>query len=531
MEVIWQFITDNATALSAAAAVATVLISVVTGLFSAAIRPVLSLFKHIKGKEEKVSERIVEAGDDDRASLAQGKTALPTPAVPETKPEGKVPISPDKVSTASLPITGEHLFGREQELEQLDHAWGDEVTNVISLVAWGGVGKSALVNHWLGNLGKENYRGAKRVYGVSFYSQGTRVTAASADTAIDEALRWFDDPDPTEGSPWDKGERLARMVRQEPTLLILDGLEPLQNPPGPDEGRLTDPALQSLVRELAASNPGLCVITTRQRVADIDHLASTTAPLIELENLSDVAGAALLGELGVEGSDEELQQASHQFGGHGLALNLLGTYLHDACGGDVRRRNEVSLLDSDVEHGGHAKRVIESYEKWFGEGPEMSVLRILGLFDRPADSKAVAALREPPPIPGLTDALQNLSDAKWRQILGKLRRAGLLAEADPNDPETLDAHPLVREHFGQQLREDHPEAWRKGNNRLYEHYKQVPKKELPDTIEEMAPLTPQSPMAAPPAATRRRSTKFSWREFAEGTPGLVGECSASMART
>ena len=134
-------------------------------------------------------------------------------------------------------------------------------------------------------MARENYRGARRVYGVSFYSQGTRDTATSADTAVAEALRWFGDADPAAGSPWDKGERLAKLARQSPTLLVLDGLEPLQNPPGPDAGRLTDPALQSLVRELAAGNPGLCVITTRHRVADIDHLSATTAPVIELENL------------------------------------------------------------------------------------------------------------------------------------------------------------------------------------------------------------------------------------------------------
>jgi hypothetical protein len=46
-------------------------------------------------------------------------------------------------------------------------------------------------------------------------------------------------------------------------LLVLDGLEPLQNPPGPQEGRLREPSLQALLREIAAYNTGLCVITTR----------------------------------------------------------------------------------------------------------------------------------------------------------------------------------------------------------------------------------------------------------------------------
>jgi hypothetical protein len=39
---------------------------------------------------------------------------------------------------------------------------------------------------------------------------------------------------------------------------------------------------------------------------------------------------------------------------------------------------------------------MESYQTWFGEGPELSVLRMLGLFDRPADEKAVGALLTSP---------------------------------------------------------------------------------------------------------------------------------------
>src|SRR4029077_8260782 len=34
-----------------------------------------------------------------------------------------------------------------------------------------------------------------------------------------------------------------------------------------------------------------------------------------------------------------------------------------------------------------ARKVMESYQTWFGEGPELSVLRLLGLFDRPAHEK------------------------------------------------------------------------------------------------------------------------------------------------
>src|SRR5260221_6713610 len=119
----------------------------------------------------------------------------------------------DKISIARLPTSGAELFGREAELKLLDDAWENPNTNILSFVAWGGVGKTALVNHWLKKrMARDNYRGAQRAYGWAFLSQGTSERAASADLFIDKALRWFGDADPTAGSPWDKGERLARYI-------------------------------------------------------------------------------------------------------------------------------------------------------------------------------------------------------------------------------------------------------------------------------------------------------------------------------
>src|SRR6516164_10819054 len=74
------------------------------------------------------------------------------------------------------------------------------------------------------------------VFGWSFYRQGTRGDTSSADEFLDAALTWFGDPDRRLGTAWEKGERLAKLITHRRTLLILDGLEPLQNPPGPQEG-------------------------------------------------------------------------------------------------------------------------------------------------------------------------------------------------------------------------------------------------------------------------------------------------------
>ena len=94
---------------------------------------------------------------------------------------------------------------------------------------------------------------------------------------------------------------------------------------------------------------------------------------------------------------------------------------------------------------------MKSYESWLGDGPEVAVLRMLGLFDRPADEKAFDALLKPPVLPGLTEALTALSVRQWQSILARLRRARLLAGEDPYNRGDLDTHPLVREYFVEQL--------------------------------------------------------------------------------
>ncbi|HLB72294.1 MAG TPA: hypothetical protein VJJ51_14720 [Candidatus Methanoperedens sp.] len=387
------------------------------------------------------------------------------------------------VSLGKLPSTNPELFGREKELKILDEAWADPKTNIVSLVAWGGVGKTALVNTWLGRMRADSFRGAERAFGWSFYSQGaSEDKQASADQFIATALTWFGDPDPTKGTPWEKGERLAELMRKQKTLLILDGMEPLQHR---EEGRIRDPGLQSLVRELASYNPGLCVITTRLDVDDIKDFTATTAVNIPLENLSDEAGMQLLKFLGVKGKDDEIRQAVRDFDGHALALRLLGSYLSIVYKGDVQKRDRIAKLTIEKKYGGRARQVMESYEKLFKNQPELDILRMMGLFNRPAEVGAVDALRAEPAIRGLTSNLKSHED--WKFALDNLRRAGLLAKEDPSVPDTLDCHPLIREHFGEKLRENNPEAWKEAHSRLYEYYK-TRTKEYPGTFEEMTQL-------------------------------------------
>ncbi|MGB7061802.1 MAG: toll/interleukin-1 receptor domain-containing protein [Candidatus Zixiibacteriota bacterium] len=398
------------------------------------------------------------------------------------------PLDPANIDILRLPETGYELFGRQKELKLLNDIWDSDKTNVISFVAYGGVGKSTLVKKWVEKMRWDNYRGAQKVYAWSFYSQGTKEQVTSADMFISNALEWFGDPDPKKGSPWDKGKRLAKLINNHKTLMILDGLEPLQTAGKVEKGKIKDPALTTLVTELAKYNKGLCVITTREHVPELDRYTKKTNQL-DLEQISDEAGRKLLETRRILGSEEELEHIVRQFGNHALAINLLAEYLHIFKDPLLEKANSIPDLVIPEEKGKHARRIIEAFANHFGSASaEFQLLSILGLFDRPVPIDAVNAIIRGKRIPGFSDQITDTTGSGWLTTLENLREHKLLLKKSEHRPDTLDCHPLIREHFGEKLNQQNSDAWKQAHGRLYEYYKSLPEKELPDTLEEMEPL-------------------------------------------
>ena len=345
--------------------------------------------------------------------------------------------------------------------------------------------------HWVQTrFAAKGWPGVERYFDWSFYSQGTGESRqTSADLFIAKALEFFGDPDPTKGGPYERGERLAGLIRRHRTLLILDGIEPLQYPPNdPQAGRLKAPALESLLRELAADNPGLVVITTREHLKNVEGHATTEEQ--KLDKLAKEAAVALLRHLRVVGTDEELHAVWRDAGGHALTLGLLGRFIADAYEDrDIRHYREVKFEAADQEHQGRsAFKVMIAYERWLQSGGperqrELAVLRLTGLFDRPMAKSCLQALRAEPSIPGLTDALVKLTPQQWNIAVKRLSEVELLSVS----PDAIDAHPLIREYFAAQLKRYQPEAFEAAHSRLFDDLcKHTPHR--PDGLDGLAPL-------------------------------------------
>jgi hypothetical protein len=426
------------------------------------------------------------------ATASKSQVASPKTGAPDV---ATIPY-PSIVDYAHLPETPyKNLVGREVELKRLDDAWSERKTNIISLIAWGGAGKTAVVNEWMVRLRKDNYRGATSVLGWSFYSQGTKERATSAEGFFDWALAKLNVKVETTSATI-KGEKLAEAMAQRRALLVLDGVEPLQFGPEGQKGALKDQGLRAFLRRFAAMPPaathGLVVLTSRLQVRELEKWKDNAAPVVELGRLSDKAGAALLADNGVKGTSKALEEASHEFAGHALALSLLASFLKELHHGDVRHRDRIRALLNDPNDPGHdhARRVMESYEtEWLVREPILqTILYLIGLFDRPASADCLAALRKPPVIAGLTETIVELDDASWRRAIARLRDVRLLDPEDPSMPDAIDAHPLVREWFGERLKNKNETAWRGAHGRLYKHLRDTTKEGKTPTLEDLAPL-------------------------------------------
>ncbi len=377
---------------------------------------------------------------------------------PVPQPPTSAPPKPTfRTFISKLPTVDPYVVGREKELAFLDQAWANPSTNVVQIIASGGTGKTALLDKWFRRHLKE-----ANVFGWSFYSQGTsQDRQTSSDPFFAEAFRFFEIDLEPNATVYAKADALAEKLADERVLVMLDGIEPLQDANGDQK----DQALKYLLKGLAINNAGLVLCTTRIPINDIPPDGDRTLSR-ELHQLSSEASVSYLSEIGVKGEERELQGVAKDYGNHALALTLLGHYLVTFCEADVRRAIGIpKLMVDELRHGQHARRVMIAYETTFAGRPELEILKGLGYFNRPADPKAMRLV------------VANQAGLEYKAALRRLRELHLILADDGTG--NLDCHPLIREHYSSY-------ASPLGHERLYRHYQKGPK--YPDNLEDMTPL-------------------------------------------
>jgi hypothetical protein len=221
-----------------------------------------------------------------------------------------------------------HFRGREKLRAEL-LAWARAPAapdRVVSLVAVGGTGKTALAERVLADLGERPPAG---VLVWSFYED------PRTEGFLRAACEYFTGVTPTSASGL--LERLqTALAGDEPHLLVLDGLERVQaeGTTGRPRGEVEDPQLRRLLRWLAAGQGTRALVTSRFPLVDLDNWKGAGYREERLEDLEPSAAWAVLRGWGVKGDDATLDELAEPLHCHALSVAVLGSYLGKLWGGD-----------------------------------------------------------------------------------------------------------------------------------------------------------------------------------------------------
>jgi tetratricopeptide (TPR) repeat protein len=413
-------------------------------------------------------------------------------------------------------------------------------TGIVAIIADGGIGKSALTDEWITALKQTHYGGIQRVFAWSFYSQGSHQnTFSSSQDFFTHALPFFGFDKDLPQDDVEKARALAQCLTQQAGLLLLDGLEPMQHPVD-QHGEMADVGMKEFFLQLHHHRhaQSFVLISSRQAIVELDGREDYQE--LVLNTLNETDGAALLQALKVTGTNAERQAVSRDLHGHALSLVLLAELLRHYHKGDVRYARELPPLVSEDEddrpasfpkpprsvNHEHAKRVLSYYDKLISDN-ERRFMVCLSLFDRPMrwqERDALFAEAE------YAAPLAALPECDWQELQTGLEAKGLLLGRDAiyrvySDKINLDSknamnqdainqdainqdainqdainrvsterrthwdtHPLIRQFFATQFKQQQPAAFQQAHRVLFEYFQTVPEKHQPDTLADLEPL-------------------------------------------
>ncbi|HLM59070.1 MAG TPA: SIR2 family protein [Pyrinomonadaceae bacterium] len=383
----------------------------------------------------------------DDVAAACGR-ATPGPAVVASAAPAAVSSSP-RPSAAKWfhePTNDDKFVGREDELARLDRWVRDAAVRAVGVSAVGGTGKTALVGHWLKETEGWRARPFAGLFGWSFYQDRDPTNF------LHELLLWTHE---TLGTPKPKErshlfDQVMAVCRQHPLVIVLDGLEVLQEGPGAARhGAFLDPGLLEFLNAFChRRHHSLAVLTSRFVFADLARFLGTAFHQLELHGLPPAGGAELLDGLGVGGTFNEREEVSESLDGHPLGLRVFAGALPAEDREQPCRFLSYAFRPGEVRAGAplndKLRRLLTFYEKRL-PAVQARLLSVVALFRTPVADETVFRLarglygrQTDQPLP---------EDAELNTELRRLHATGILTHEPVEGGYGSACHPILRDHF------------------------------------------------------------------------------------
>ena len=326
----------------------------------------------------------------------------------------------------------EFFVSRPLDEERLTR-WSSDEVRAIAVTGLGGIGKTALVSSWL-KSSPEALNTFEHAVFWSFYSDPSPQSLFEYLIQLGMDQLAYRPNDALELS-----SQAADLVRQSRLLVILDGLEVVQEAKSSDRfGSMTHQSLRQLLTAFPDSDGSLVVATSRFPLVDLDSEIGRRARWLPLNRLTNAQGSELLRRLGVDSRDQEIQNAVEVLEGHPLGLRIL------ANAAIVSRSLPRAIGSLDASSDGLEGKLIRLVRFYAQIMPveERAVLETIALFRSPVPASTLAALWSS----SHSDPHRMVDVQRFTEAIRALVRNGLCTEqrVAGGDPEFA-CHPALRE--------------------------------------------------------------------------------------
>jgi tetratricopeptide (TPR) repeat protein len=337
----------------------------------------------------------------------------------------------------------QHFRGRDAKLQQLRN-WLESPVNpdrVVSLVAAGGTGKTALANQAL-HEAKLSDRGGVFVW--SFYED------PQTDKFLRAAYEYFTgEKDAPAGGML---ERLQLALTGDlPHILVLDGLERVQSEGTPRKrGELEDLQLRRLLRTLAGGmGSARALVTSRFPLVDLELWTGAGHRPIALDDLERPVALEVMRAWGVKGDEDRLARLIDplNIGGvyHALSVAVLGSYFGNF---PEAREFSIGIAGENDPKSPRLARILEQYAKALS-AVERDLMARLSLFPRGVKVELLGWIVQAGGE--VAGALIGLQDRQLVSCLERLKALGLVFRYLTDGQAVYSAHPFLREFFRERL--------------------------------------------------------------------------------
>jgi tetratricopeptide (TPR) repeat protein len=387
----------------------------------------------------------------DRPEEDHAATVLVLKSVKSLKPltarlPAAEPFAPAVPERGELLLLGADVFaGRTGALQWLDDVAADPSVRIASILGLGGLGKTALVHHWIHNRRGHLRRRCAAVLAWSFDER--RNTSQLLDALVDLGARELDWPRPHGLTAL---EAAIQLVQARAILVIVDGVDRLQSAADSRAlGALLDEELRQLLVAAARPNSKAWVVaTSRLPLVDLEAWLGASVRELELTDLPDREGALLLELAGVKASDDQLAAMNRQLRGNPLALRIFADGVSRSGGADPGDLLRTIVADGDGGERAQWRSLLSFYERSLSSS-QAALLGGLALVES-APREVIRSLTR-----GLSvtrPAVESQSDANLdADIEALVARQLVHREAGERDAMLLSCHPIVRGHFRSSL--------------------------------------------------------------------------------